>query len=161
LYVHVEGSLAMRPAMEGPDRRSLVVDRFVRSLPGVSCERPAPSAAFTNTYWRIESLEDRTLAGVPGRREPAIVFLDGAGPRFAASIGCNRLIGGYVREGSSLTFSPAASTMMACPPPLDTLEQALAKVLSDVRSVRTSGTALELRDEAGAVIARLTAVYGP
>jgi len=40
LLAHVEGGLAMRPAMEGPDRMTLIVDRFIKVLPGEVCERP-------------------------------------------------------------------------------------------------------------------------
>jgi len=155
VYVHVEGGLEMRPAMEGPDRRSLVVDRFLRTRPGLSCERRVGEPAFSDTYWRIESLHGREVAGLPDRRAPYILFRDGPDPRFSATVGCNQMIGGYERDGDRLVFGAAASTMMACPPPLDEMEQ----VLGDVRQARADGETLMLIDDAGEVIARLTAVH--
>jgi uncharacterized lipoprotein YbaY/heat shock protein HslJ len=161
VYVHVEGSLSMRPAMEGPDRRSLVVERFVRTRPGLSCAKAAADPALVNTFWRIESLRGQQVDGAPDRREPYILFQDGPDTRFSATVGCNRMIGGYERDGERLVFGASASTMMACPPPLDALEQALSGVLGDVRRSVASGSTLTLFDEADAAIARLTAVYFP
>jgi len=159
LYVHVEGGLLMRPSMEGPDRRSLVVSRFIKTRPGITCERQRVNAGLTNTYWRIDRLGDREVVAAANRREPNIVLQDSAGMRFAATLGCNRLIGGYERDGEKLTFGPAASTMMACPPPLDALERSLGETLARVRSYKISGETLLFYDEAGEPLAGLTAVY--
>lgn len=161
LYVHVEGSLAMRPAMEGPDRRSVVVERFLRARPGLVCQRAVADPALINTYWRIESLGGRQVDDGPDRREPFIVFHDGPDARFSASVGCNQINGGYELDGERLAFRAAASTMMACPPPLDELEQLLLGVMGDVRRTVASGRTLTLFGEAEEEIARLTAVYFP
>ena len=159
VHVHVEGSLAIRPGMEGPDRRSLVVERFLRTRPGLMCQRAATDPAVFNTYWRIESLRGQQVNGVSDRREPYIVFQDGPDGRFSASVGCNQMVGGYELDGEGLTFAAAASTMMACPPPLDSLEQDLQGVLGDVRRVVASGKTLTLFGDGEEAIARLTAVY--
>lgn len=160
LYVHVEGGLLMRPAMEGPDRRSLVVHRFIKTRPDVTCERQQANAALTNTYWRIDRLGDEAVVGLPERREPHLILRAGDAHRFAATLGCNQMNGPYaLADDGRLTFGLTASTMMACPPPLDALERTLAETLSAVRSYQISGETLVLYDEAGAVIALLTAVY--
>jgi uncharacterized lipoprotein YbaY/uncharacterized lipoprotein NlpE involved in copper resistance len=159
LHVTVEGSLLMRPAMEGPDRRSLVVERFVATRPGITCEQQRANASLTNTYWRIESLRDAPVTPAPGAREPHIVLLEGDEPRYAATVGCNRMAGSFTRDDAALSFGAGLSTMMACPPPLDALERQLSSVLSDVRSYGIAGQTLVLQDGDGAVIALLTAVY--
>jgi uncharacterized lipoprotein YbaY/heat shock protein HslJ len=161
VYVHVEGSLAMRPAMEGPDRRSLVVERFLRTRPGLSCEQAISDPALFNTYWRIESLRGQEVDGVADRREPYIVFEDGPDARFSATVGCNQINGGYELDGERLVFGAAASTMMACPPPLDALEQALSGVLVDVQQSVADGGTLTFFDKAGEAIAQFTAGYFP
>lgn len=136
LLVHVEGGLAERPSMEGADRTHLVVERFIKAAPGDRCEGRAPDASLTNTYWRIEALSGAPLVAVENRREPHLVLLDLPEMRFRATIGCNQLIGGYERDGDSLTFGTAAMTRMACPPPLDALERQLSEVLEATKRIR-------------------------
>jgi len=42
LLVHVEAGLARRAAAEGPDRMSLIVERFIQALPGETCPPVRP-----------------------------------------------------------------------------------------------------------------------
>lgn len=160
LYVNVEGALLMRPAMEGPDLRSLVVERFVRTRPGITCERQRADASLTNTYWRIDSLAGENVAGLPsGRLEPHMVLRTGDEERFSATVGCNRMAGGYRQKNDMLSFSSGATTMMMCPPPLDALERTLTQTLAAVQSYRINGETLALFNEDKEVIALMTAVY--
>lgn len=159
LYVHVEGDLVMRPAMEGPDRRSLVVDRFVRTRPGITCERQRADASLTGTYWRIDTLRGDAIGPVEGAREPHMILTTGEQPRYAATVGCNQLVGGYEAGDNTLSLGAGAMTMMACPPPLDARERALADVLQAATEYAISGETLALKDASGAVIALMTAVY--
>lgn len=159
LYVHVEGSLLVRPAMEGPDRRSLVVDRVIRTRPGTTCERRRGTVELVNTYWRLDSLAGAAVEREPGAQEPHLVLLDGDGPRYAATVGCNRLGGSFARDGGTLSFGAGLSTMMACPAPLDRLERGLSSALEQTRAFLISGETLTLTDGAGDVVALFTAVY--
>ncbi len=159
LMVHVEGSLVMRPAMEGPDRRSLVVDRFIQTRPSVGCERQDASADLINTYWRIDRLRGEQVKGLPDRREPHLVLQDAPSQRLRATVGCNWMSASYERQADRLTIGPLAGTRMACPAPLDSLEDALAQTLGAVRGYRRTGNSLTLLDAEGEKIALLTAVY--
>lgn len=159
LYVHVEGDLVMRPAMEGPDRRSLVVDRFIRTRPGITCARQRADAALTGTYWRIDSLLGETVAPLANRREPHMILTGGEKARYGATVGCNQLVGGYEAGNGTLRLGAGAMTMMACPPPLDALERTLANVLQAAEGYAISGETLMLKDAAGEVIALMSAVY--
>jgi uncharacterized lipoprotein YbaY/heat shock protein HslJ/uncharacterized lipoprotein NlpE involved in copper resistance len=159
LLVHVEGGLITRPAMEGPDRKHLVVNRFNRTLPGETCPPHVSTASLTNTYWRIDTLMGEALMPVDDRREPHLVLHDDPKPRFRATVGCNQLVGGYERNGDELTFAAAASTMMACPPPIDAAERNLRAVLEATHAVRQTGQTLVLQDAEGQPIAEFAAVY--
>jgi len=93
------------------------------------------------------------------RREPHIVLQSGSDNGYRATVGCNQLIGRYDAQGDTLTFAGGASTMMACPPPLDALERQLRDILEQTAQVRLEGQTMALLDGAGAPIAGLTAVY--
>jgi putative lipoprotein len=54
-----------------------------------------------------------------------------------------------------LEFGPLAGTRMACPGP--NLETPFLNALENVRSYRITGAHLELKDEAGATVARFEA----
>ena len=155
LTVHVEGSLLM----EGADRRSVVVHRFIQTLPDQSCERQRAKADLINTYWRLDEMHGERIKGLPDRREPHLVLQNESSPRFRATAGCNWMSGPYERQGNRLSFGPAAGTRMACPAPLGRIEDTLAQTLGAVREYRIAGESLTLLDGEGEVIAILTAVY--
>lgn len=157
VLANVEGRVFV-PAPGAP--RSLAVDRVGGVQAGVACPPDDPQIALTDTYWVIESLGGAPLASLPDRREPYIVlFEDESGLRYAATVGCNMKLGGAEADGDALSFAMGASTLMACPPPLDTDERALTEVLAATASIRSDGTRAELLDAGGAVIAELRADY--
>ena len=156
LFVTVEGAMSMKPGMEGGPRRTFTVSRFVAAWPGETCERNKANARLTETYWKIATLNGAAVQAAENSREPNIVFRgDG---RFAATAGCNRMTGGYAAKGRSIRIGPAASTMMACPPPLAERERALIQALTAARSWAIAGPALVLYDEARAPVAVAQAV---
>ena len=153
LMVTFEGGIEERPRLDGEGiEPTAVVTRFIHVWPGETCERNLADASLTNTYWRIVRLGDEAIRPSEGRREPHILLRAGdpqSRPRFAATVGCNGMGGGYETAGQALRFQPGASTMMACPPPLDRLERALAG----------HAQFLELFDGDGNAVALLQAVY--
>lgn len=162
LMATVMGRLELRPAMEGPDRRSLIVDRFVSVWPEGSCDRHRAPAALENTYWRIARLNGEAVAAQPGGREPHLLLRGGADSAYQATVGCNGMGGSYARDGENgLRFERGLSTLMACPPPLDGWEQAFAQVLTATRHWEIAGQSLMLLDEDGEALAVLEAVYLP
>jgi heat shock protein HslJ len=117
-------------------------------------------ASLTDTYWRILRLGETRVEAAAGRREPHLVLRSG-GTRssYVATVGCNRLTGGYAVDGEMIGIAAAASTRMACPPPVDALEQTLLEVLSRAARWRIAADHLELLDTSGTVIAAFEAVY--
>ncbi len=92
------------------------------------------------------------LAGATGKRAASLRFDAG---RVAGSGGCNRFGGTYKATGDRLSFSPLATTRMACPPDIMKKEQAFLGMLADVRGMHIDGDRLELRDAAGNALAKL------
>jgi uncharacterized lipoprotein YbaY/heat shock protein HslJ len=158
VLVTIEGRIEPRARMEGGgDEDNVIVDRVVALWPGASCARATADADLTDTYWRIRRLGETRPEPAEGRREPHLILRAEDG-RFAATVGCNQMIGGFEVAGMQLRFGQAASTMMACQPPLDAAERALAETLAATRGWRINGHALELFDDAGAPRALLEAV---
>jgi heat shock protein HslJ len=67
----------------------------------------------------------------------------------AGNAGCNSYSGPYNLSGSDLTVGDIASTAMACPPPLDRIEQAYLTNLQASATYATDGPILTIRDDAG------------
>jgi heat shock protein HslJ len=103
----------------------------------------ASSAPLLGTTWRLTELSGKPPAQATGKNFAQLV-LDGSQNRYSASSGCNRLTGTIELKGDSLNFGAGASTMMACPEPLMTQEQAFTKMLQSVTGYRVSGRTLEL-----------------
>lgn len=106
--------------------------------------------------WQLDSAVDgagqKITALFPGPEHPlGLEFTDS---QVGVSGGCNRIGAGYqVVETSRLQLGPGRSTMMACPPPLDAADAAIANFLSGTLQA-------ELRGEPGTPSLRLTAADG-
>lgn len=159
----VLGDIDLREGMEGGMRQTLTVGRFDGLWPGLTCERAQADASFTDTYWRIDALDGAKIGPVEGRREPHVAFRStDAGGGFSATVGCNRINGGFTFDADGgLSLSPGAMTMMACPAPLDTLERQLVDVFGRVAAMRITGPTMVFEDGDGTIIARFEAVYLP
>ncbi len=159
LYVTVEGGFEMRAGMEGRRRPTLFVKRFVGAWPGETCETNRADSPLVNSYWKIAVLKGETLTPVDGRREASLTLRSGAQKEASATVGCNRMAGSFdVKPGGGLTFSRFASTMMACPPPLDARERGLSEVLANTRAYAIAGSTMALYDERREILAVLRAV---
>lgn len=163
LLARLDGRIAMAEQMEGPARPSLTVERFHHVTPGGACATARAPAGLVNSFWRVDVAEAQALDGAGGGREPYLLLLpeaDGA-TRFSATAGCNMMMGSYELDDDALTFGPVATTMMACPPPLDRLEQGFAAALEAVARFEIDGHALRLLDADGRIRMQLTAVNTP
>ena len=104
---------------------------------------PIGGPELVGTNWVLGDLPGQVLADV----RPTIAF-SGDGT-VTGNAGCNTFNGSYTAEGSNLTFSPLATTRMACEGAADTVEQAFLPALqattayeitSDGNLVLTSGS---------------------
>lgn len=159
LYIMIEVGIAMEESAEGPARQMLGVNRFIRTRPGISCERQMADASLRNTYWRLDQLDGEDFPEDAASQEPHLVLEPGDSAAYRAMLWCNRIRGGYSLEDDAISFSPALSTMMACPPPLDDAERQFGQVLSETTSYAIEGETLVLRDQSGTTRAIFTAIY--
>jgi heat shock protein HslJ len=161
LFVTFEGAIEQRPKMEGEGTEaSFVVSRFINAWPSLNCERGRADAELTETYWRIVRVGSAPVFPAAGQREPHLVLQAGGGqPRYRATVGCNRMLGGYEIDDQALRFAPGPVTRMACPPPLDALERALGEALARTALWHIEATTLELFDDRRRPLALFEAVY--
>jgi heat shock protein HslJ len=115
-----------------------------------------PDAALTGTYWRAVAIDGSPAVQLPKKREAHMMFM-AEGKRVSGSTGCNRFTGTFTQTGDSLTFSPLATTKMACPPAQDAQERAFLAALQATSAMHLDGNTLELKDASGKVRLRLEA----
>jgi putative lipoprotein len=111
------------------------------------------------TRWVVRELNGKPVpASLP--QEPHLIF-QADSRRVSGSGGCNRLTGGFERDGDRLDFSAIARTGAACIGGGMDTDDAMAAGLGRVRRVRLSGRRLDLLDEAGATLITLEAASTP
>ncbi len=161
LFVTFDGEIAARPRMEGDGTEpTVIVQQFVNTWPNQNCEQSRADADLENTYWRLVKLGEEKLAPAEGEREPRLTLRKADGEtRYAATVGCNQLMGRYEVAGDRITFSMGASTKMACPGELGAREDRFVQVLNGTRQWRIVGNTMQLLDESGASLALFEAVY--
>lgn len=111
------------------------------------------------TRWIVRALNGTPVpASLP--QEPHLIF-QADSRRVSGSGGCNRLTGGFERDGDRLVFSALARTGAACIGGGMDTDDAMAAGLGQVRRVRQSGRRLELLGESGGTIITLEAAPTP
>lgn len=159
VHATIEGSILERPSMEGAPQPHVIVERLGGVDPIRRCEEDSVTTRLADTYWRITEIDGAALPRLSDSREPHMVFHDENGTRFSATVGCNQLSGAVEIDGDALRFGQMIATRMACPPPLDDIEQRLSAVLPRVASFRQDGDVLLLLDANSRSIASLAAGY--
>jgi heat shock protein HslJ len=110
------------------------------------------TSALEGTPWVL-------AAGSGGITAPAGVALSAlfdAG-KVSGSAGCNGFTSSYTVDGTAMTIGTIATTQMACPPPLDAVEQAYLAALGKVAGWQAGADGLVLSDSGGAELLRYTA----
>ena len=83
----------------------------------------------------------------------------GSASPYAATIGCNQLVGSYTLAGESIALPGGPPHLTGCLPPLDALEKRLGQALARTKRWQIKGNTLEFMDETGSQIALFEAVY--
>jgi len=125
-------------------------------LSACSTAPAVPDEPLQERYWRAIEIDGQPLPASAGRAEAHVVL--GANQRVHGSDGCNRLNGSYQTD-KGLRFGQLASTMMACPPPVDALARTFTQALSATADYRIRGKRMELLDADGKVRLRLEATF--
>ncbi len=130
------------------------------AVAGVSMVKATAGAdtGLENSAWVLEELNGEPLPPMPEGWDRAAGIEFGEDGRFSATAGCNMFNGTAEISGAQLQFpDQMASTMMACPPPLDTTERALGEALSVVAEMRIEDSRLVLLNAEGAEVMGLRA----
>lgn len=133
----------------------LLLERLLQEGP---LEAPTPGSAEDNgdglldREWTFVELGTLPLDDLPA---PPHLVMGSADGSLSGSTGCNRLMGSVQLDGDRLSFTPAATTRMACPEPADEIEAGVLEVLERTFSYRIVQGSLELLDADDGVIARL------
>jgi copper homeostasis protein (lipoprotein) len=155
VLVEVEGRLAQRPSPDdGDPRETLVVDRVVGAWPNRKCGARATAASLDRTTWTLTHL-GTTPVDTTGLPLAPYLELRPGREEFSGSDGCNRLVGVYERDGDRIRFRIGAVTRIGCPE-----GSRVSRVFSDALSAtfawQITGDELELLDDRGRTLARLT-----
>lgn len=119
---------------------------------------PVADATLSNTYWKLIRLGDTRVPTAPGQREISLNLRTQPDPAVSGFSGCNRFMGSYTLNDSSLSFGALASTRMACGAAMET-EREFLDALGKVRHWAISSQRLNLSDEQGKVLIKMHAVH--
>lgn len=125
------------------------------SLPGFAAAQQM-RAMLPSQPLRIAEIYGERVPGRAGRNAPRITF-DAAKSRFSASVGCNRIGGGYAVNGKTFRFSRVFATRMACPGATGRRERAFLAALERVRGWRVDKRGLMFTDGSGKTAIRVAA----
>jgi heat shock protein HslJ len=117
---------------------------------GGTTPKPVP---LRETTWTLIELNGKAIAA-DVTSKPPILRLERLG-NYTGFAGCNQFRGTFTQEGSSLVFSGALATRMACPALAD-VETPYLGAIGVTRTYRiVENKTLELVDEQGRAVARL------
>lgn len=112
---------------------------------------PQSPTALTGPAWRVTNFNNGmqgVVSTVPGTQLTMMFSEDGA---ISGSAGCNRYTGSYTLSGSSISFGPIATTLMAClDEDVTRQEQQFLAALMASTTFDLVGDRLTLRDNSGA-----------
>ena len=103
-------------------------------------------ASLPGYHWQLTDAKGADGKRIDGLfvRADSPVQLDFADGRVSVSNTCNRMSGGYTLEADKLTFTPMASTMMACEDAVMDAENAFLQALESVTAGEVDGDTLTL-----------------
>ena len=101
------------------------------------------------TTWTLSSISsgDVVTSVISGTEITAVFSTDNT---VSGSAGCNGFSGRYSQAGDSLSFSPLATTRMACKKYVMAQERVFLNAMSGVRSYAIEGRQLTVFDASGA-----------
>lgn len=125
---------------------------FVAAGPAAAApeEQPAePALSLEGPTWQLTSYVDSAGEWTAAAVEATITF---EGGQASGNASCNRYFATYTVDGNQLTIGLGGSTMMACPEPAMSQEQAFLSNLAEVATYAVVGTQLQLFDGEGQLV---------
>jgi heat shock protein HslJ len=93
--------------------------------------------------WLLRSFGEETMVVYDEAVSPVSITFNADGT-LNGNAGCNNYFGGYVDDGSSLTFEPLGATQMLCDENAMAVEQAVLGALSGTQAYTINGNMLEI-----------------
>lgn len=124
---------------------------FVAAGPAAAApDMPAEmTLSLEGPIWQLTTFVNSAGELAMAEVEATITFQDG---QAAGNASCNRFFAPYTVDGDQLTIGQGGSTMMACPEPAMSQEQAFLGNLAQVATYAIVGTQLQLFDGAGQMV---------
>lgn len=107
-----------------------------------------PLKILTSTRWELIQQMDGSTTSINPELRPALQF-EANTQRFSGNDGCNRMVGSYQADMTSLKFGQVAGTKMACIPGTDTLSRHFTDGLGHTTAYRFEGEYLILLNKDG------------
>jgi heat shock protein HslJ len=124
------------------------------------------ASVFIATYSASCAMADAPLAGsewrpmiigqVESQTSTEMFVRFGQNGKLEGDGGCNKFFGNYSTTGQSIEIGPLGATRMSCPDAVMDNERQFMKALGDATIARRDKTRLDLVDDAGAMLLRLT-----
>ncbi|PKG39782.1 YbaY family lipoprotein [Psychromonas sp. Urea-02u-13] len=136
-------------------------DKAVRIMVSSVAQKSAPvaTAALENTYWKLDTLNGKTIKTAAKQKEINFV-LHAQESKVVGFSGCNKFFGQYTvdAKNNAFTFSPLMSTKMACINQ-DFNEHDFLSALSKTTKYKVNGQKLNFFTAEGKVLVSFSAVY--
>lgn len=128
-----------------------------QSTPAAQADTGA-AAELRNTLWKLTVLDGATVQTGQAQRMASLTLTSEASNARIVTA-CNGGSAGFSLNGSSLKFSPAISTKMACPPAQMKQEAAFFNAIENTASYKITGEVLELFDSGNKLLATFHSEY--
>jgi heat shock protein HslJ len=116
--------------------------------PSTNINTSNPLTILSETRWEQVLPMDGSSNSLNSELRPAIQLEAGTG-RFSGNDGCNRIMGSYQADITSLKFGQMASTRMACIPGNDAVSRNFSEALTRTATYRLESNYLILLDASG------------
>ncbi|SES63987.1 META domain-containing protein [Thalassotalea agarivorans] len=155
--IEVDGALSMinTQAYNAFDQSPVKV--MVQSV-ARSQRRSKPDASFSNTYWKVLTIDEQPVVIGAGDKELSVTFTQQNIVRGYA--GCNNFQGGYEVNGNTLTLAPMAAQLRSCAEEdVSTQELLFFTQLAKATQFSIDGDGMSLMDADGQTLITFAAVY--
>lgn len=109
-----------------------------------------PSMSLEASAWRLTGLPGRNQDELAGLERPVLTRF--AAGRISGFSGCNNFMGSYTLEDDRVTVGQLAGTLMACPEPANSLDNAFRAAFAGTLRYEITGSQLKLTAASGEIL---------
>jgi heat shock protein HslJ len=109
-----------------------------------------PSMSLEASAWRLTGLPGRNPGDLAGLERPVLTRFEAG--RISGFSGCNNFMGSYTLEDNRVTVGQLAGTLMACPEPANSLDNAFRAAFAGTLRYEITGSQLKLTAASGEIL---------